>query len=243
VLHHILTDLKKETNENGNSENASGTSTSSPKSNTTSAESISRILSTINAIILSFGSLLCFTEWPYDPMEEGWTGTHGKPSYPATYAALFLGYLQFDLLWLISHRKEYNDPSAAIHHTLFILMTHYVLSGVYFKKAFAWLSFTELSTPFLNARLYYATSGQKDSAGYMYASLLFAFSFILTRVLGYGLGLMDVWMNYDVWKSVGGLYGVAIGLLLGYLLNLFWAIKIIKAAQRVIENNGKNKIS
>ena len=207
------------------------------------AERKSRILSTLNAIVLTFGSVLCFTEWPYDPIAEGWSGTHGIWSHPASFASLFLGYLQFDLIWILYHRRDYSDSSAAIHHVLFILMTHYVLSGVYFKKAFAWLSFTELSTPFLNARWYYAASGQKETTAYMYSSLMFALTFLLTRVLGYGLGLLDVCIHYNEWKSVGvGLHLVFAGLVLGYVLNLFWAIKIIKAVQRVVmKKSGKSK--
>ena len=200
-----------------------------------SAEWRSRILSTVNATVLTFGSLLCFAEWPYDPVPEGWTNPNRIWSNPVTFASLFVGFLQWDICWIIWHRHQHNDNSAALHHIIFIGVTHYVLWGVYFKKPYAWLSFTELSTPFLNARWYYAASGQKESNGYFYSSLAFAFTFLLTRVVGYSLGLLDLWLNYNEWKVAGGLHGVAVGLILAYLLNLFWSIKIINAVQRVLK--------
>ena len=76
---------------------------------------------------------------------------------------------------------------------------------------------------------------RSESNGYFYSSLAFAFTFLLTRVVGYSLGLLDLWLNYNEWKVAGGLHGVAVGLILAYLLNLFWSIKIINAVQRVLK--------
>lgn len=132
--------------------------------------------------------------------------------------------------------------SAVFHHLLFIAVTHYVLSGTYFKKPFAWLSFTELSTPFLNIRWFYAASNMKEGRGYFLSSLLFASTFLLTRVLGYGLGMLDLIWSYGEWKSNRGLHFVAVGLGLGYALNLFWSVKVIQALQRAFKRDvPKNK--
>jgi len=51
---------------------------------------------------------------------------------------------------MLYHSSLHFDELA--HHLLFIAVTHYVLWGRYFARPFAWLSVTELSTPFLNCR-------------------------------------------------------------------------------------------
>ena len=114
------------------------------KSHADEAEWRSRVLGSINAVILIAGSVLCFSEWPYEPTSEGWSGSDRVWSYPCLFASLFVGYLQWDLCWLMWHRREYTDTSATIHHILFIALTHYVLWGYYFKRQNAWLYAAEL---------------------------------------------------------------------------------------------------
>lgn len=194
-------------------------------------------MGSVNALLLIFGSLLCFLEWPYNPVVEGWTGPGRVWSHPVTFASLFVGFLQWDLCWLIWHRKSTtnNDPSAMIHHVIFIAVTHYVLFGYFFKRPFAWLSLAELSTPFLNVRWFLAVSDRKDGMSYLLASLGFAVTFLATRVVGFTLGLYDLWQSYNLWKDSGtGLYGVVLGLHLAYILNLFWSTKVVSALQRAI---------
>jgi hypothetical protein len=198
----------------------------------------SRILGTINAILLIAGSVLCFLEWPYRPTSEGWIGQPDNIwSYPCLFASFFVGYLHWDLIWLVWHRREQHDVSAVFHHVLFISVTHYVLSGTYFKKPFAWLSFTELSTPFLNLRWFFAASSMKEGRGYFWSSLLFAITFLLTRVLGYGLGIFDMMRSYGEWKVNRGLHLVALGLGMGYALNLFWSVKVAQALRRAFTSD------
>mmetsp|Transcript_1736 Transcript_1736/g.5072 ORF Transcript_1736/g.5072 Transcript_1736/m.5072 type:complete len:275 (-) Transcript_1736:35-859(-) len=202
------------------------------------AEWRSRILATINAIVLVGGSVLCFLEWPYQPTSEGWIGQPDHIwSHPSLFSSLFVGYLHWDLIWLVWHRREQTDLSAVIHHVLFISVTHYVLSGTYFKRPFAWLSFTEVSTPFLNFRWFYAASNVKEGRGYFLSSLLFAITFLLTRVCGYGLGILDMLWSYGEWKENRGLHLVAVGLGMGYVLNLFWSVKVVHALQRAFKRD------
>ena len=202
------------------------------------AEWRSRVLSTVNALILIGGSVLCFLEWPYTPEAEGWVGTDRVWSNPVTFAALFLGFLQWDICWILCH-PQYQDTGALVHHSLFIMVTHYVLLHYYFKKPFAWLSFTELSTPFLNARWFLA--GRKEGDAYFYASVFFAATFLFTRVLGYTLGLMDMWRSFAVWKTANtGLFLVVLGLHAGHLLNLFWSVKVVAAVKRATKRHAQS---
>lgn len=221
------------------------------------AEWRSRFLAIINALILIVGSALCFTEWvsTYEPASEGWVKTlplecsnSSKDntcscftSYPLTFASLFVGYLQWDLCWLIWHRDTHYDVGSMIHHSVFIAVTQFVLLETYFRKPFAWLSFTELSTPFLHLRWILAATGMKENRLYFLASLGFALTFLSTRAVGYGLGLIDVWRNRESWGKIPGLWAVVGGLHLGYLLNLFWSIKVGSALVRTVFKRTKKE--
>lgn len=201
------------------------------------AEWRSRIIGTVHAIILTIGSALCFLEWRHllDP-SHAWHVPVRSPEneyHPVLFASVFVGYLQYDFLWLIYHRKKNFDAGSMIHHALYIAITHYVLHGYYFVRLFAWLSFCEVSTPFLHLRWFCAVSNKKDSKWYTIWSLLFAATFIFSRVLCYGFGLIDIWYHRSYWLPLPyGLYSVIAGVHLGYVLNLFWAVKVISAAKK-----------
>lgn len=223
------------------------------------AEWRSRLLAIVNALVLIVGSGLCFTEWvsTYVPASEGWVKTLPFEcdnsdsntecscfvSYPVVFASLFVGYLQWDLCWYIWHRDTHPDVGGMIHHSIFIAVTQFVLSETYFRKSFAWLSFTELSTPFLHIRWLLAATGNKTGALYSWVCIGFALTFLSTRTIGYGLGLIDVWLNQESWGSVSGLWWVVSGLHLGYILNLFWSLKVGSALLRIIIGGNKEKSS
>lgn len=156
-----------------------------------------------------------------------------------TFASLFVGYLQWDLCWIVAHLWCYGDLSALVHHAMFIGITHYVLWGWYFKQPYAWLSFTELSTPFLNFRWFLAVTNRRGSL-YTSASLAFALTFLATRVLGYGLGILDLWRSYHIWQPAQwGLYVVIGGVHAGYALNLFWSTAVINGLARALKDKTK----
>jgi len=224
----------------------------------------SRILATVNAVALTVGSVACFAEWPYEPKELGWTGRASLvgnvdggiySSYPETFAALFVGYLQWDVLWLLWHAVETDDRqrldvSSILHHVLFLSITHYVLSGSYFHLPFAWLALTELSTPFLNARWCLAAAGRKADNAYFWVTIGFVLTFTATRVVGYTLGIVNMWQNVDIWRSLpetaiiaAGLSGldlVVVGVHCGYILNMFWFSKVVVGLQRMIRRSGRD---
>ena len=56
-----------------------------------------------------------------------------KPPLPPL-QSLFVGYLQWDLCWVIYHHHAAHDWGSIIHHGMFTVMTHYVLHGWFFKK-------------------------------------------------------------------------------------------------------------
>jgi len=194
------------------------------------AEWVDRILSQANAFLLVVGSACCFSEWPYYAGREAYVAepVMASWSHPCSFASLMLGYFHFDLGWIMSSPSRLKAYKAHIvHHLVFIFVGQYVLFGWYFKKPFAWLSAAELSTLPLNIRWFLAVRGDKGRL-YDLSSLVFALSFLVTRVLGYGLGLVDLWLAYPLWVSADwGLYAVIGGLHVGYALNLFWSHAVV----------------
>lgn len=192
------------------------------------AEWRSRVIGTVHATIITVGSILCFLEWSQYEKNEGWAYTNTDIYYyPELFASIFGGYLQYDLIWLLWNKKDNFDLASIVHHVLYLAITHYVLWGRFFGRPFAWLSFGELSTPFLHLRWFCAVLDRKDSSWYSLLSILFAVTFLFTRVLCYGLGLVDIWISRDVWLQLPyGLHAVVLGVHLGYGLNLFWAQKV-----------------
>ena len=79
-----------------------------------------RVCSTANALILIVGAVLCFSEWPYSPAKEGWISDHTW-SHPVTFASIFVGYLQWDLCWVIFHQVRPRPASARGRAVLFCL--------------------------------------------------------------------------------------------------------------------------
>jgi hypothetical protein len=208
------------------------------------AEWRSRIIGTFHGIILIIGSIACFLEWPhYLSPSHAWHVEERTPETeynPVLLASIFVGYLQYDMLWLLYHRKTNFDAGSMIHHSLYIAITHYVLYGYYFVRPFAWLSFCEISTPCLHFRWFYAVRGKKDDPWYTIWSILFAATFLFSRVLCYGLGLVDIWFARDEWMKLPyGLYAVVAGVHFGYLLNLSWAAKVVAALKKHIHIHAK----
>ena len=201
------------------------------------AEWRDRILSFINGALLTIGALLCFAEWPYSPASEGFVSQHIW-SQPVTFAALITGYLQWDLCWVIWHQRSSPDVESVVHHTLFIAMAQYVLWGWYFKVPFAWLALAEISTPSLNVRWFLAVSKNKGAA-YRINNVIFAVTFLGSRVIGYSFGIAHLWANFGLWRyEKTGLFAVVACIHLGFLLNLYWANGVVKAMLKAIRGGG-----
>ena len=115
---------------------------------TTPAEWRDKVLSTVNALVQIAGGVMCYFEWEsYQPLSAGWISidennnhfdnkTHGFVQY--TGAAL-MGYLIWDLSWMVWHYGETPDKESIVHHVLFLLTAYYNAHGWYFSKCFAWM--------------------------------------------------------------------------------------------------------
>jgi hypothetical protein len=115
---------------------------------TTPAEWRDKVLSTVNAFVQIGGGFLCYLEWPnYQPPSTGWisndTNSDGFENKPFSFVqytgAALMGYLIWDLSWMVWHHGETPDKESMVHHVLFLLTAYYNAHGWYFSKCFAWM--------------------------------------------------------------------------------------------------------
>lgn len=71
---------------------------------------------------------------------------------PDFFARIFIGYLVYDMSIILWYWKELRDPTAILHHFIFLLAAVYVVAHSIMAYPFSWLALTEISTPFLNNR-------------------------------------------------------------------------------------------
>lgn len=53
---------------------------------------------------------------------------------------------------MVWYYQELQDPTAILHHFIFLMAATYVVAHSIMAYPFSWLAFTEVSTPFLNIR-------------------------------------------------------------------------------------------
>lgn len=167
--------------------------------------------------------------------------------------------MSYDLGHVVAAYPQLGGIDTLLHHAAFFVAALVAGSQRAFNFAFGWLVLCEASTPFLNARWFYRTLKKRDSEKResekktMSVALAtlgirdpeklakvidvgFAVTFILTRVVGYGLGfthsLRGLWLGYYApiqpwaWRTMFSLVGI------GGALNLLWASRIVAALLR-----------
>jgi hypothetical protein len=204
-----------------------------PGCRTTPAEWRDKVLSTVNAVVQIVGGVQCYLEWDlFKPESSAWTDGSKERYQQITFVqytgCALMGYLIWDLSWMIWHYNETPDKESICHHVLFLLVAYYNMYGFYFSKCFAWMACAEISTIFLNFRWFLLTLNQKSTVAYTANSVLFCLTFLLTRIVVGGWGLYDVWKNKMYWEDGSfGVHGVVFGLHLIFLMNLFWSQKVV----------------
>jgi len=158
---------------------------------------------------------------------------------PDVFARIFLGYLIYDAAAMIAYYKTLKDPAGLFHHLLFIPAAAYVLAHSIMAFPFVWLSWCEVSTPFVNYRWHLAVTGRKGERVYAINAALVAALFLIARVLCYGAGLADLLTPraWAVWAGPGkpaGHRAVVSLFAVGWALNLYWFNLILRAAARAM---------
>eukprot|EP00884_Botryococcus_braunii_P004604 jgi/Botrbrau1/14144/Bobra.182_3s0085.1 len=203
-----------------------------------------RIVSTLHAITLVIGAYLCFMDsLRYKRREDI---VHGYSWPPDFFARIFIGYLIYDLVFMLIFHPVLKDNTGILHHLIFIPVTAYVLAHSIMKFPFVWLSFCEVSTPLLNLRWRLAVLDMKDSVAYMVNGLSMAFLFFVARVVLYGLGLAHLFRNSDLWRGPEHPVGYQVVVYLfaaGYALQVYWMYVILKGVVRLAWRGRAKKVA
>lgn len=149
---------------------------------------------------------------------------------------IFLSYLCYDLIHIILQYPNLGGIDTLIHHLIFASCS--VINGTFgvLANAFGWLIVGEGSTIFLNLRWFLLKSGRETGPALDKINGLFAFTFFLTRIGIYSVGIIDLF-HYSLpeLKSLPAVSGVPVPLLgltcgcvlLGWVLNILWGYKIL----------------
>lgn len=151
---------------------------------------------------------------------------------------LFLAYLLYDMIHIVLQYPKLGGMDTMLHHMLFAFCS--MINGTYgiMPFQFGWLITGELSTIFLNWRWFLLKSGH-DSGPLIYnINTMFAASFFLCRIIIYTAGIVHLYffslaeLKSLLLPEVSGvsmsLLGITCGcMVLGWLLNIFWGLKIL----------------
>jgi len=151
---------------------------------------------------------------------------------------VFLSWLCYDVIHLVLNFPTLGGADTLAHH--FAFMGASVLCSVYriFPFSFSWLVAMEISSPWLNVRWYLLTTGRKGSKWLDYTNQAFGYSFILARVLMYGVGLVHLWANHGLLLlgkqavPAAPIYVILTLVTAGYGLQLFWLKKILSMSKK-----------
>eukprot|EP01102_Stenamoeba_stenopodia_P015417 TRINITY_DN5248_c0_g2_i1.p1 TRINITY_DN5248_c0_g2~~TRINITY_DN5248_c0_g2_i1.p1 ORF type:complete len:278 (+),score=28.88 TRINITY_DN5248_c0_g2_i1:74-835(+) len=152
----------------------------------------SRVVSTIHALFVSQGgirALLQDEQFRNDPF-------YGYTDFGGWYAAVFSGYIVYDLLLTLVYPKALFSPAMVFHHLVCLTMTSFPLTD-WGRHRFLALGciflINEISTPLLNHRAFLKALGTPLTSRHVqYTQYAFGISFFWCRVVveGYALKLI-----------------------------------------------------
>lgn len=150
-----------------------------------------RAVSTVNALVISLGGVLSVADtWRLTPRQC----FDDFGPLPLFFCQLFLGYLLFDLLLeLCAGAPVLRNPSAVVHHLIFLFLNSYLLAYQILPFTFACSLLGELSTPCLNLRWCLAVTKREKTTAYLLNGAALALLFFIFRIVVYGAGLAHLW--------------------------------------------------
>jgi len=152
----------------------------------------SRVVSTIHAIFVSQGGIRALwqdEQFRNDPL-------YGYTDFGGWYAAVFSGYIAYDLLLTLAYPKALFSPAMVFHHVVCLVMTAFPLTdlgGHRFLALGCIFLINEISTPLLNHRAFLKALGAPLTSKHVqYTQYAFGISFFWCRVVveGYALKLI-----------------------------------------------------
>jgi hypothetical protein len=193
----------------------------------------SRIVSTIHAVVATALALYCFTEYP-----KLWSDVLFYNEKLTRQTLCFtVGYLIADIRYLF-------DP-----FDLYMFLHHVTGAyGLYVSSAtglghFVTLAFvfTEISTPFVNGRVFLTHLGFRDSILFVLNGILITLFFGVVRVAFIVFFYLKIWKQFDqlaLYPAVC-LVSIALGPNLIHMLNVIWFYKILKGILSILTGSSK----
>ena len=176
----------------------------------------------------------------YNAQDGGYRAAHLEV---ARTNILFLGYLLYDMIHILAQFPKLGGFDTIMHHLLFAFCS--VINGTYgiMPFQFGWLITGEVSTIFLNWRWFLLKSGRDKGSLIENINIMFAASFFFSRIVLYTAGIVHLYIfSMSELKSlssleVSGVPLAALGatcgcMILGWVLNIFWGIKILSKVAR-----------
>lgn len=192
--------------------------------------------SSIHAAYVSYLAFVTF--FSSNEFEELRTDLYQESPTMVKVGSLFLGYIIVDLAWTFYAWNAWPGSVANLVHHLCVLGWYWqAIVGVdgkayaHFYCLSAWTF--EATTPFINNRWFLDRCGLKTSIWFKINGMVMVVGWIILRLYVYGWCLMfgpDVFLLADMWRS----WSLAAIQVIGYGLQWFWGIKIIKGALKVL---------
>eukprot|EP00898_Chlorokybus_atmophyticus_P006507 jgi/Chlat1/6858/Chrsp51S00510 len=197
----------------------------------------SRVPSTVHAIFITAAAYYCFFE------SNVFVARHGtkevlqrEDSITRNALGVSLGYFAYDLWAILRNYPHLGGKEFIFHHGIALMS---VLLGLITKKAHYYvlmLLATELTTPFVNARWYFAQSGMRDSGLYTINGVMLFISWLVGRIVLFGYLF---WHIYDHRDEVKHLWGPAAAVLMVVppvlgVLNVYWFAKITLGVMKLL---------
>ncbi|KAJ8902101.1 hypothetical protein NDN08_006509 [Rhodosorus marinus] len=152
---------------------------------------------------------------------EAWLG-------PLKTNRIFMAYLLIDMVRVIIAWPKLGQYDFIFHHLGFMSVSIVGATTISAPFQFGWLIVGEVSTIFLNSRWFLIKLGYGATPIMTAANILFALSFFIFRIVIYTFGVYELYYSsqYLTRPNLVGRCMLIGGILIGYVLNIFWFKKI-----------------
>jgi len=205
------------------------------------AEWGSRVVSTLHAIVATYGSIYAlFNEKSFreDPFL-------GQPSAACQwYLKVSIGYFLYDLV-LVLAEKQLRTMGTIIYHVLGLVGFPASISGEQVQFFTILQNSTEITTPFVNNRWFLAVSKQANSQFYMINGLVMTFGFVLYRaVIIPSITLSTFYYHWDKYQQVSDvIYFLLPVCEIGIsLLNFYWSYLMVRGMLKHLQKKNPKAV-
>ncbi len=145
-------------------------------------------------------------------------------------------YLLSDLIHVLAEYPHLGEFDTIAHHVAFFACALVAGGNRMVPFMFGWLIIGECSTPVLNMRWFFIKTGNGAHRAFKYIEIAFVCLFVLARVFVYGAGLAYqmylLRIGTPVLVPMWAMTTVMALVVIGFLLNMVWLVKIAGVLRR-----------